>query len=434
VKVIAPGHSPEDQDELRAMFRMLRRARGFVLAFAIVNHPSLRDELIASCLESDDAILDVRLDPGTLQGVVVQLDKAVGPARPKALMVSGLETLLELAGQPAPHLEHLNLNRGYCGRRFPWPVVFWIPEYAAREFARKAGDFWSCRSGAYRFRGNQDHLRRTLTEVEPKLDKSLTSRERQWVRQLLREHLQDLLGEHDRSGNDAESAWLRAELLRLMALVAAYESDRDLQKRHLTSVLNIAREIGNRAGEAGSTRTLGDLAWRLARYDEAKDYYRRALRLHRQLGDRHGEADSIRGLGWVALMLAQYPEAETLYMRALKMAQQTSYAVGEADAIRGLGHLARIRGRHGDATNRYLSALEIYQRVSHSHGQVSCIEGLGDVAWMLSRYGDAAERYTEARDLARRAGDVRGEAGCVEGLGHVALMRTHYDVAVGHYL
>src|SRR5579863_894876 len=100
------------------MMRMIQRARAFVLAFVVVNHSSLRDALIDECQRrvADDTILLVRLD--SRLGIVSQIEHQMHEAasdRFKAIFLTGLESMLEIAGTPLSHLETLNLNRSYCG-------------------------------------------------------------------------------------------------------------------------------------------------------------------------------------------------------------------------------------------------------------------------------------------------------------------------------
>jgi hypothetical protein len=149
--------------ELTALCRMLTRASGFRLGFVVANHPSLRRRIALDC----ERICGVRpqeltLDEHAPKGIVTQLEQAVGDDQPAALFVYGLESLLDVHLRQSPVMDMLNLNRDYCWQRFPWPVVFVVPPLAMREFARQAPDFWSGRTGVYRFTGSPDDIEETL--------------------------------------------------------------------------------------------------------------------------------------------------------------------------------------------------------------------------------------------------------------------------------
>ncbi|MBA2594009.1 MAG: hypothetical protein H0U97_17875, partial [Gammaproteobacteria bacterium] len=162
----------ENRVELKRLCNLLRRAGGFALAFASVAHRRLRERIVAAirCELPDTEIVEVVLRPGW--SIVAQLEEAADKA-PGAMFVYGLESLLDLTRPESEALALLNLNRGYCVRRFPWPVVFFGPRFVVREFARQAIDTWSGRSGVYHFEGTGEEARATLAEQGAGYDWSL---------------------------------------------------------------------------------------------------------------------------------------------------------------------------------------------------------------------------------------------------------------------
>ena len=434
--------SHDGLSELDAMMRMIQRAQAFVLAFVVINHSSLRDALIEECKRRvpDDTILVIRLD--STESIVSQIKREVDAAasdQPKAIFLTGLESMLEIAGTPLSHLETLNLNRSYCGHNFPFPIVFWTPEYAIREFSRQASDFWSCRSGVYRISATMPWAQETISEIKRSVTKSLNSPGHDWERRRLHELLQDVDRElHSEYGEGAENnaafAASRVEVEGLLAELAGYARDRGLQEQHLRRKLDIAQMIGDRNETASSSEQLGDLTSRIGRYDDARTYYEEALELYRQAKNLNGEVDCVRGLGWIALMRADYPEAGMLFERALHMAIAASYSLGEGHARRCLGHIRRVLGYHEEAKGFYHQALTAYRKLNNRQAQINCIEGLGDVAWMQSKYAKAGRLYQKALAISKEVFDLRGEAGCLEGLGHVEFMFAQYDAATNRYL
>ena len=139
-RVVERPLSIENRVELRTLCNMLRLANGFVLGFASVNHPSLRERLVAEIRSElpEKDIVDFAVDPQTEAGIVTQWKSALGERRPDALFVYGLESLFNLATGDSPAVGMFNYNRDYVTHRFPFPVVFWAPAFAIREFARTA--------------------------------------------------------------------------------------------------------------------------------------------------------------------------------------------------------------------------------------------------------------------------------------------------------
>jgi hypothetical protein len=89
------------------------------------------------------------------------------------------------------------------------------------EFARRASDFWSCRSVVFRFVGNDRHVRRTISRIGTALYASLNREQLQ----LIRQHLEHLEREHDEAGDTPGHA---VDLLVLLAQVDSYEDYPDL--------------------------------------------------------------------------------------------------------------------------------------------------------------------------------------------------------------
>jgi tetratricopeptide (TPR) repeat protein len=229
---------------------MLRLAGGFALGFARVNHPSLRRRLVEEIRQqlTDAGILEVTLSPAAQSGIVAQLGEAVGDRRPSAVFAYGLESLIDLREPFSDSIGMFNFNRDYVVRRFPWPVVFWVPEFAVRGFRRQAIDFWSGRSGVYRFVGDEEEARATVEELAADFDWSLERRE----------ILRGVLTELERSGQPDLGALAR--VLMLLAQAAGFESDWAEAEGHLSRALPIYRQIGGWLGEANCLFSQGRLA------------------------------------------------------------------------------------------------------------------------------------------------------------------------------
>ena len=310
----APTPADENRHELAALCRMLTRASGFRLGFAVANHPTLRRRIAQDCAQACGLHpREVTLDGQAPEGIVAQLERAVGDDQPAALFVYGLESLLDLRLRQSPAMDLLNLNRDYCWQRFPWPVVFVAPLFAVREFARQAPDFWSGRTGVYRFTGDRGDIKETLAGLGIDYDWSLAVGSKLERREIL-EHLQAELD--DQADEDPA---LTVELLSLLARSAAFESDRPTQQQLLTQALPIHREIGARLGEANAMQALGDVARMQARYEEAAEYYGQALPIHREIGDRLGEANTRVSRARLAVASGERASADTEMAEAIRI-------------------------------------------------------------------------------------------------------------------
>ncbi len=269
----------ENGQELEALCRMLTRARGFRLGFVVANHPSLRRRIALDC-ERICGVRprDVTLDGHTPEGIVTQLERALGEDQLTALFVYGLESMLDLRLRQSPAMDLLNLNRDYCWQRFPWPVVFVAPLFAVREFARQAPDFWSGRTGVYRFTGDRDDIKETLAGLGIDYDWSLEAGSKLERRAIL-DHLQAELD--DRPDEDPA---ITVELLSLLAQAAAFAHDWPRQQQLLTQALPIYRQIGDRLGEANALVSRARLAITTGERVDAVSVMAEAVHIYTAIG------------------------------------------------------------------------------------------------------------------------------------------------------
>ncbi|MGH3752648.1 MAG: hypothetical protein ACRDRP_08125 [Pseudonocardiaceae bacterium] len=275
----ATALADENRQELAALCRMLTRARGFRLGFVVANHPSLRSRIALDC----ERICGLRprevtLDEHAPEGIVAQLERAVGDDQPAALFVYGLESMLDLRLRQSPAMDLLNLNRDYCWQRFPWPVVFAAPLFVVREFARQAPDFWSGRTGVYRFTGDRDDIKETLAGLGIDYDWSLEA----GAKLERREILGNLQAELDNQPD--EDPAIIVELLSLLAHAAAFEHDWSAQGRLLTQALLIYRQIGARLGEANTLVSRARLASATGERSHADAEMAEAIRIYTAIG------------------------------------------------------------------------------------------------------------------------------------------------------
>jgi tetratricopeptide (TPR) repeat protein len=237
--------------ELNAMERMLRRAKGFVLAFARCNYPTLRSRLVADLrarLEATEIeIVEVDLPSRPLDLNLAQfLARRVAAVKSKrscVLFVYGLERLLPLSLDTPPILHRLNWGRGAFGR-LPCPVVFWLPTQALQLIGRKAADFWSWRGGSYEFIPDEETLENTLHEFVYDGRGPLTDATR-WERIYT---LEALLTDYPGDGTERERA--RADILHRLAELYRSLGDSVHATHCLESEINVRQRMKDREGLA----------------------------------------------------------------------------------------------------------------------------------------------------------------------------------------
>ncbi|MBY0506784.1 MAG: tetratricopeptide repeat protein, partial [Bryobacteraceae bacterium] len=428
--VITPaGITAENELELQAVCRMMERAQSCVLAFAWVNHPALRERLTAEVRRRihTGTVVEVTMNPQADFGFVEQWEIALGGQRPAALFVYGLEKMLDLTAGYTHSMAVLNLNRGYLAQRFPFPIIFWAPDFAMVEFSRQAPDTWSAKSGSFHFTGGSAETAETLRRLDDANFWSSDQRDKLERQELLERVLRELEAEESPDPQAAADARMK------LAQGLSFGGQQDRAKSLYQQALTLYQQIGARLGEANCRKALGDVALMQARYADAFDLYQQALPLYQQIGDRLGEANCRKALGDVAGMQDRYADAFDLYQQALPLYQQIGDRLGEANCRKSLGDVARMQARYADAFDLYQQALPLYQQIGARLGEANCRKALGDVARMQARYADAFDLYQQALPLYQQIGDRLGEANCGKALGDVALRQARYADAFDLY-
>lgn len=196
---------------------------------------------------------------------------------------------------------------------------------------------------------------------------------------------------------------------------------------------DIARESGDKLGEADCTQALGDIALARGETDEARARYLDALPLFHQARAALSEANCLMRLGDIAADRSELDEARHRYADAVPLFRQVGDKLGEASSLRNLGDIAVTRDDHEEARNRYREALPIFDELGDKGAAALCQKGLGDIAFNLSEYDEARALYEEIGPILQELDDRLGMAQCMQNLGDIAFARSEHGVAEKHY-
>ena len=129
-----------------------------------------------------------------------------------------------------------------------------------------------------------------------------------------------------------------------LGIVALDQGDYMGAKVFHEKALTLARQLGNRLGEAAELANLGNVALAQGDYVGAKVYHEQALALHRQLGNRQGEATDLGNLGLLALDQGDFMGAKVYHEQALAFARQLGDRLSEAGQLGNLGQVSLAQG------------------------------------------------------------------------------------------
>ena len=245
-------------------------------------------------------------------------------------------------------------------------------------------------------------------------------------------------------GRPDEEAEEMAELEKLSAALDDDETDlemgllwADFWKRrgspgkameHATSVLERARNLGNREVEAQALLARAESATGSSEFEHAREDLQRALSVLQSTGQARVEADVHKLLGTVATRLGDYETAELQLERSLTGFRQLGDRKGEASIYGNLGALCIYLERLEDAVEHTQSALRSFRAIGDRRSQAKCLGNLGLLHCALGDPEQAVNDHEDALSIYREAKDPDGEA---ESLGNLAV--AYEAIGAGGY-
>ncbi len=247
-----PALDAESQAELAALKRALRLADGFTLHVARANTALLRRQIITD-LHTDLPRPLVELTLSLGEPPYEQIARVAESAPADAVLsVEGLDVLAP-SSDPGWLLKQLNWRRAVY-RRLGRPLLLWVPEYLLRLVMQHAPDFFDWHSGFYEFTAPEPVMVETTRQAYAVGDVEqvdLTLAQKQERIAMLRGLLDEYVGE------EPEIRRARADLLSKLGILHHSLGEVRQAIEYYQQALRIAREIGDRRGEAKHSWNLG---------------------------------------------------------------------------------------------------------------------------------------------------------------------------------
>ena len=197
----------------------------------------------------------------------------------------------------------------------------------------------------------------------------------------------------------------------------------------LAEALALYRELGDQSGQAWIFDQLGMLSTWTGDYPAAAASHQQALALFTDLGNLPRQAWALTGLGVVQQLTGDYPAAAVSYQRALALFSDLGDLHGQAQALNVLGGLQQETGDYPAAVASQHRALALFGNLGHLLGQADALNSLGLVQRQTGDYPVAAASHQHALALFTDLGNLDGQAEALNGLGLVQQQTGDYPAA-----
>ncbi|CAH3190287.1 unnamed protein product, partial [Porites lobata] len=227
------------------------------------------------------------------------------------------------------------------------------------------------------------------------------------------------------SGQKEVEGMTLLKLANIYYQTSKYEEAKQFYKR----ALSIMIEAGDNDGVETCYGNLGTVFLSVGQYAKAKEYLQKALVIKKEIGDKQGEASAYGNLGTVFQSVGQYTKAEEYLQKALVIRKEIGDKQGEASDYGNLGTVFKSVGQYTKAEEYLQKALVIRKEVGDKHGEASDYGNLGTVFKSVGQYTKAEEYLQKALVIRKELGDKKGEASAYGNLGTVFQSVGQYSKA-----
>ncbi len=217
----------------------------------------------------------------------------------------------------------------------------------------------------------------------------------------------------------------------LLGAIAFREARYQEARNHVNEMLEMARRRSDVPAEAEALHTLGNISQGVGSFEHAEELHRTAMHIYRREGDLAREAAALASLGNIAAASGDLVKAEGLLRRALAIERSVGDGHAEARVLGRLGMVLQEAQRHAEARTVHNECLQVSRRISARHNEVVALLNLATVDYVLGMFDDARANYGDAMRAARDLGDARLMGYSLTGLGEVGRQGGEFAVARG---
>jgi predicted ATPase len=220
-----------------------------------------------------------------------------------------------------------------------------------------------------------------------------------------------------------------AKALQQLGFVAEEEGDFEAARESLEPCLEMFRQLEDRLNEAKTLRNLGNVALREGDFSTAREQYQQGLDIFEAMDDRHGTVKTMANLGLVERREGNFETAREHLRESLELLEELGDSYGQAINLNNLAELAHREGKFERAREYHERSLEIERSLGNRHGESISLDNLGEIAQRVGEFETARNYHEESLELRRELGDRHGEAISLTNLGAVAQKTGAYERA-----
>ena len=190
--------------------------------------------------------------------------------------------------------------------------------------------------------------------------------------------------------------------------------------------------IGDSAGIAGASNTIGTVNYYLGDYNQALLWYQKALATYQHLDMPTRVATLINNIGLVYSVLSNHNKALEYYFKSLKIQEKNNNKSGAALTLGNIGIIYFDLGDADKALEYYKKSLEIRLEINDDFGIATCYSNIGNVYENYNDPAKAMEFYFKALNIYEDKNDLNNAATTIFCIGYSYLNQAKYTEAINY--
>jgi len=238
-----------------------------------------------------------------------------------------------------------------------------------------------------------------------------------------------------RLGVAKEAGDRKGEAQAYCALGNAYRRLGNVQEaiEHHKKHLSIAQEVGDRIGEGVAYNNLGNACSQRGNFQEAINYHNRHLGVVQETGDRTGEGGVYCNLAISYCKIGDFQKGIECHKKYLSIAKEVGDNSAEGYAHGNLGAAYSALGDFQQAIEHHNKQLRIAKEINHMAMEGRAYSNLGIAYESLGNFQEAIKYYNKQLSIVKEMNDKAGEGPACCNLGNAYHNLGNVQQALEYY-
>ena len=199
---------------------------------------------------------------------------------------------------------------------------------------------------------------------------------------------------------------------------------------HLVPALRLYEQVGDVAGQAGTSDDIGRTYWLSGNVKPALRFLQKAAQLRERIGDASGLAVTLTNMGILAMTVGSFDRSRAHLERALTIRRDGKNVHGLVESLNAMGALHLNCGEVDEAVASMEEAYDLSKRIGNRRMQAMLQNNLGETLLKSGRQDESEALLYKAVEGAGRLEDHNLLSDAARNLALAAFARDDHDRAI----